>query len=115
MLVVGNIRYDEANLVYRSIVMKAIYSEMSEDDSILVIDNGFGEFESGHYYLVFGEVYRGTSPILHLREASYENAIAKAWGGDTAHHRYAPRLEDEDGFYTIPEDSVLLISPTRCG
>ncbi|HHY87674.1 MAG TPA: FtsX-like permease family protein [Chloroflexi bacterium] len=108
VLVVGNIRYDEANLVYRSIVMKAIYSEMSEDDSILVIDNGFGEFESGHYYLVFGEVYRGTSPILHLREASYENAIAKAYGVEIPRIIDITAAEDEDGFYTIPEDSVLL-------
>lgn len=108
VLVVGNANYDANDRVYSAIVMNALYSYKSETDTIILIDEDFGTFEPGHYYLVFGEVYRGRSPLLHLRAATYDNAVAAA--GITE----IPRMIDitSDGTdgqrYTLPEDSILI-------
>lgn len=108
VLVVGNANYDENGRVYSAIVMNALYSYKSETDTIILIDEDFGTFEPDHYYLVFGEVYRGRSPLLHLRAATYDNAVAAA--GVTE----IPRIIDitSDGTdgrrYTLPEDSILI-------
>ncbi len=108
VLVVGNASYDARYKIYSAIVMKSIYSLKSEDDTILYIDGDFGKFEPDHYYLVFGEVYYGRSPLLHLRAVEYENAVATANGLEV------PRMiditaDDTDGqFFTIPENSVIM-------
>ncbi len=107
-LVVGNVAYEEGNNFYSAIVMNALYSVKSKNDTIILIDENFGTFEQGRYYLVFGEVYYGKSPLLHLRIAPFNNAIAAAEGFDI------PRMIDitsdtpEEGYYEIPEDSVLV-------
>src|SRR5690606_28532433 len=53
VLVVGNVTYDEVNHLYRAIVMNALYSAKSETETMILIDEDFGVFEPGHYYLVF--------------------------------------------------------------
>lgn len=108
VLVIGNASFDARDKIYSAIVMKSIYSLKSKDDTIIYIDGNFGEFEPDRYYLVFGEVYYGRSPLLHLRAATYENAVAEANGLDI------PRMIDitadgDDGkFFTIPEDSSIM-------
>src|SRR5690554_5583082 len=82
VLVVGNASYDEENHLYRAIVMNALYSSKSETDSIILIDDDYGAFEPGHYYLVFGEVYRGKTPLLHLRTVPPDRVEALVRGAD---------------------------------
>ncbi len=107
VLVVGNARYDQDNNLYNAIVMNSLYSFKVKADTIIYIDGDFGTFEPGHYYLVFGEVYYGASPLLHLRKASFNNAIAAARGVET------PRMiditaDDSTGkYYEIPEASIF--------
>lgn len=108
VLVVGRAHYDEDRDVYSAIVMKSVYSMKSEEDTIILIDENFGSFELDRYYLVFGEVYYGDSPLLRLRIADFDNAIATAEGVEI------PRMIDitstgNDGqYYKIPADTVLL-------
>lgn len=108
VLVVGNITYDEDKQLYSAIVMNSLYSTKSKTETIILIDEDFGTFEPGHYYLVFGEVYRGKSPMLHLRIAPSSSTAAFSNGSEI------PRLIDitSDGtdgrHYVIPEDSILL-------
>lgn len=108
VLVVGNASYDARYKIYSAIVMKSIYSLKSKDDSILYIDGDFGKFEPDHYYLIFGEVYYGRSPLLHLRAAEYENAVAAANGFEV------PRMIDitadgtNDQYFSIPDDSLIM-------
>lgn len=108
VLVVGNLAYDEKNHVYNGLVMRSLFSLKSKEDTLIYIDGDFGTFEPDHYYLVFGEVYYGSSPLLHLRTASFENAIALAGGVEV------PRMIDitADGtngqYFVIPEDSPLV-------
>ncbi|NMB67595.1 MAG: ABC transporter permease [Chloroflexi bacterium] len=107
VLVVGNMAYDERNNVYYGIVMRSLFSLQSKDDTLIYIDGNFGTFEPERYYLVFGEIYHGRSPLLHLRIASFENAIAQAAGIEV------PRMLDitadatSGQFFVIPEDAVL--------
>lgn len=108
VLVVGNVYYDENNKAYNATVLDALYSQKSEDNTIILIDQDFATFEQGNVYMVFGEVYRVRSPMLHLRKAAYNNAIANKQGIEI------PRIVDitsdsTDGpSYEIPADSVLL-------
>lgn len=109
VLVVGNLSYDEGREVYSGVVMKSLFSLKSTDDSIIYINEDFGEFEPGHYYLIFGEIYlSGSSPLLHLRIAPEEYTIAVTGGVDV------PRMVDitadgTDGqYFVIPEDSPLM-------
>ncbi len=108
VLVVGNVTYDEVNHQYRAIVMNSLYSAKSDIETMLLIDEDFGVFEPGRYYLVFGEIYRGTTPLLHLRIASPGDVRALSHGRDI------PRMIDITSDpstgrrYEIPQDSVLL-------
>ncbi len=107
VLVVGNIIYEEQDHLYRGVVYNTLYSSLIEGNIIIYIDEDFGDFEEDRYYLVFGEVYRGYSPMLHLRAATFDNAIAAADGVEV------PRMvditsDDTEEFYRIPEDNVLL-------
>lgn len=108
VVVVGNVSYDERNHIYNGIVMKSLYSFKIKDDTLLYIDGNFGTFEPEHYYLIFGEVYYGASPLLHLRIASFENALAQAGGVEV------PRMIDitadnaNGHSFVIPEDSTLV-------
>lgn len=108
VLVVGNVYFSEERNTYVAIVMKALHSLKSEENTLVLIDEDFGTFEQGHYYLVFGEIYFHNSPLLHLRAATFDNAIAAAEGIEV------PRMIDvtsdgSDGkLYTLPEEHVLL-------
>ena len=108
VLVVGNVFYEEENDVYSAIVMNALYSEKSRDDTIILIDSNFGAFEPGHYYLVFGEVYYGPSPLLHLRIASFTNAIAAAENIEVPRILDITAGEDDKEYYALPEGSILI-------
>ena len=108
VLVVGNVFYEEENGVYSAIVMKSLYSEKSKDDTIVLIDSNFGTFEQGHYYLVFGEIYYAYSPLLHLRIAPFNNAIAAAEGVEVPRLLDITAEENEGEFYILPEDSILM-------
>lgn len=107
VLVVGNVTYDPKNNVYNAVVMKSLFSLKSKEDTLIYIDGNFGTFEPDRYYLIFGEAYYGSSVLLHLRIASFENAIAQAAGVEI------PRMMDitadrtNGQFYIIPEDSPL--------
>ncbi|HER45393.1 MAG TPA: ABC transporter permease, partial [Thermoplasmatales archaeon] len=107
VFVVGNVSYSEENQLYSAIVFKTLYSSTIEDNKYVYIEEDFGDFEQGHYYLVFGEVYHGYSPILHLRKTSFDNAIV------TKNDIEIPNLVDitsditEGTAYNIPENSIL--------
>ncbi len=108
ILVVGNVAYSEENDIYNAIVFDSLYSTSIKDNQYIFIEKDFGTFEPNRYYLIFGEAYRGYSPILHIRAAAYNNAITKSKGVNI------PRMIDitSDGFdeqhFTIPEESILL-------
>jgi ABC-type lipoprotein release transport system permease subunit len=108
VLVVGKTTYKESNNYYSAVVINSLYSTMSRKDTILYVDDDFGTLETGHYYLLFGEVYFGRSPLLRIRPATYDNAIVSTNGIEI------PNIiditsEGMDGFhYEIPEDSILL-------
>jgi ABC-type lipoprotein release transport system permease subunit len=107
VLVVGNISYDERNKNYYGIVMKSLFSYENKDDIIIYIDGDFGAFEPNHYYLVFGEMYHGQSPLLHLRKASYVNTIASLNGANFP-YMLDITVDDADGHhFEIPEDAIL--------
>ena len=107
VFVIGNISYNEENHLYSGIVFDTLYSSIIEDNKFVYIEEDFGDFEQGHYYLVFGEIYHGYSPILHLRKATFDNAIA-------AKNIIAiPNMIDitsditENTAFDIPENSIL--------
>jgi ABC-type antimicrobial peptide transport system permease subunit len=108
VFVIGNVGYDERrHHSWGAIIMDAVYSLQARDNTILWIDEDFGTFEEGHYYLVFGEVYDVGSPLLNLRAPSFENAIAASKGIEIL------RMQDitsdgEDELYAIPDDSVFV-------
>ncbi|HOW91787.1 MAG TPA: ABC transporter permease [Anaerolineaceae bacterium] len=108
VLVVGNVYFSEERNTWVGIVMKALHSLKSEENTLVLIDEDFGTFEQGHFYLVFGEIYFHSSPLLHLRPATFDNAIAAAEGVEI------PRMidvtsSDTDGpLYTLPVDHILL-------
>ncbi len=108
VLVVGNTYFSEERNTHVAIVMKVLHSLKSEENTIVLIDEDFGEFEQGHYYLVFGDIYYQMSPLLHLRPATFDNAIAVAEGIEV------PRMiditsSDPDGpLFELPEEHVLL-------
>ncbi|MBG0783667.1 MAG: ABC transporter permease [Anaerolineaceae bacterium] len=107
VLVLGQVTYDERHSAYRGIVFNAPYSVQSKDNSVIYIDDGFADFEENHYYLVFGEIYHGRSPLLRLRIAPFENPIADSKGIEI------PRIVDitsteEGSFFEIPEDNILM-------
>lgn len=108
VLVIGNVVYEEERNFYKGVVYQILYSSLIEDEIYIFIDEDFGKFEKGHYYLIFGQVYRGYSPILHLRPATFDNAISATDGIEV------PQMVDitSDGsngqYYQIPEDSILL-------
>ena len=107
VLIVGDITYDEKHATYRGLVFNAPYSTQSKDNSIMFIDTDFAEFEENHYYLVFGEIYRGKSPLLRLRIASFDNPIADA--KDVEIPRIIDITSSKEGVpFEIPEDCVLL-------
>ena len=108
VLVVGNASYDEENHLYRAIVMNALYSSKSETDSIILIDDDYGAFEPGHYYLVFGEVYRGKTPLLHLRTVPPDRVEALVRGADVPGKIDITAHGADGRYYVLPEDSVLL-------
>jgi hypothetical protein len=108
VFVVGNVNYSTENAFYTAVVYKTLYSTTIEDNKLIYIDENFGQFEPGHYYLVFGEVYRGYSPILHLRSAAFDNALAAADGIQVPAMLDITAEPSESEFYNIPEDTVLL-------
>ena len=107
VFIVGNVSYNEENQLYSGIVFKTLYSSIIEDNKFVYIEQDFGDFEQGHYYLVFGEIFHGYSPILHLRKASFDNAIAAKNAIEI------PNIVDitsditESTAYEIPENSIL--------
>lgn len=108
VLVVGNASYSEERDLYSAIVMNSLYSFKSETDTIILIDEDFGTFEPGRYYLVFGEVYRGQSPLLHLRSADFNHPVAAAKGIAFSHMVDITSDGSDGRLYTIPDDSVML-------
>jgi len=107
VLVVGNVSYDERNNVYYGVVMKSLFSFKSKDDTLIYIDGDFGAFEPEHYYLIFGEVYYGSSPLLHLHTTSFENAIALAGGIEVPRMIDVTVVGTNGQYFVIPEDSAL--------
>ena len=106
VMVVGNIFYSESHHQYNAQISEVLYSEYARDNIIVLIDGNFHQFEKGHYYLVFGEVYYLGSPLLKMRIDSYDNTIASSLGIEV------PRViditsDDPDELYHIPEDTVL--------
>jgi ABC-type lipoprotein release transport system permease subunit len=112
VLVVGNVTYNEQHDQYTAFVIDVIYSLQIKANTIILIDGNFpdgniGSFEKDHYYLVLGEVYDVGSPLLNLREATFDNAITASMGIEI------PRIEDitSNGInekYDIPDDSILI-------
>jgi len=80
VFVVGNVFFDEDHGHYSALVTNVLHSVKSNNNSIILIDENYGAFERGHFYLVFGEVYYGASPLLHLRIAEFDNTTAAAAG-----------------------------------
>jgi len=107
VLVVGNVTYSEENDIYTAVVFESLYSSSVEENKIIYIDESFGDFETGRYYLVFGEIYRGYSPLFHLGRASFNNAVAAANGLSIPHMIDITADESDSGFFVIPEDTVL--------
>lgn len=107
VLVVGNVSYSEDNNIYTAVVFESLYSSSVEENKIIYIDENFGTFEPGRYYLVFGEIYRGYSPLFHLGRATFDNAIASANGLTIPHMIDITANEGDGGFFEIPEDTVL--------
>jgi ABC-type lipoprotein release transport system permease subunit len=108
VLVVGNVYFSEERNTYVGIVMNALHSLKSEENTLVLIDEDFGSFEAGHFYLVFGEIYFHQSPLLHLRAATFDNAIAAAEGIEVP-RMLDVTLDGADGrLYTLPAKHVLL-------
>ena len=107
VFVVGSATFSEEDDFYTAVVYQTVYSNIVKDNRIIYIDKDFGTFQSDHFYLVLGEIYRGRSPILHLRASSYENEIAKSDGVKMT-RMIDITADDDDEFYTIPEDNVLV-------
>jgi len=108
VLVIRKPTYNESHKYYSAIVVDTLYSTMSRNDTILYIDQEFGTFEKDHYYLVFGEVYFGRSPLLRLRTAGFDNNLAANYGIEIT-NIVDITVDGKDGLrYELPEDSVLL-------
>ena len=107
VFVIGNISYNEENELYSGIVFETLYSSMIETNKYVYIEQDFGKFEQGHYYLVFGELYHGYSPILHLRKASFDNAIVTKNAIEIPNKVDITSNSSEGNPYQIPENSVL--------
>jgi len=107
VFIVGNVSYNEENQLYSGIVFKTLYSSIIEDNKFVYIEQDFGDFEQGHYYLVFGEIFHGYSPILHLRKASYDNAIAAKNAIEIPNMIDITSDITESTAYEIPENSIL--------
>ena len=106
VVVVGSVYYDPSHGLYSGVVAESLYSLKSEPNTILYIDNEFGDFEKGHFYLLFGEVYHGRSPLLHLKLVNFENTLAAADGISVPGKIDITDAAAAHG-YTIPADSVL--------
>ncbi|MFA7673903.1 MAG: ABC transporter permease, partial [Clostridia bacterium] len=103
VFLIGNVFYNEDENVYNATVMKSLYSLKVKDDTIVYLDEDFGTFEYGRYYLVYGEVYYGRSPLMHLRVKEYSNAASATEGIAIPHV-----IDVTDGkYYSIPEDCIL--------
>lgn len=103
VFLVGNVFYNEAENVYNATVMKSLYSLKVKDDTVVYLDADFGSFEYGRYYLVYGELYFGRSPLMHLRVKEYGNAASANEGIPIPHV-----IDVTDGeYYSIPEDCIL--------
>jgi ABC-type lipoprotein release transport system permease subunit len=107
VFVVGNVSYSEENQLYSAIVFKTLYSSTVEDNKYVYIEENFGDFEQDHYYLVFGEIYHGYSPILHLRKTSFDNAIVAKNAIDIPNMIDITSDITENTAYNIPENSIL--------
>lgn len=106
VMVVGNVYYREEEDQYTALVMDVLYSEQARDDILVLIDGNFGEFEKDHYYLIFGEIYYLGSPLLNLRAATYDNAIAASL--DLEVPNMIDITSDDPGEpYHIPDDTIF--------
>jgi len=108
VLVIGNVSFNEEHQLFSATVYKTLYSSKIKENKYIHMDADFGPFEQGHYYLIFGEVYHGYSPILHLRPAAFENAIAEADGAEIPDKIDITSDTPDNKFYNIPEDSILI-------
>jgi ABC-type lipoprotein release transport system permease subunit len=107
VLVIGNANYAARDDIYSMIVMRSLYSLKSEQDTILLVDGNFATFEPGHYYLVFGEVYYGSSPLLHLRVADDEALFSSILGTEIPRSIDITSEAGDGPPFVIPEDSPL--------
>jgi len=107
VFIVGNVSYNEENQLYSGIVFKTLYSSIIEDNKFVYIEQDFGDFEQGHYYLVFGEIYHGYSPILHLRKSTFDNGIIVKNAVEIPNMIDITSDIKEETAYEIPENSIL--------
>ena len=106
VLVIGTIRYDERNHLYSAIVYEVLYSLKIRPNTIIYVDEDFAELEQGHYYLVFGEVSRGRSPLYRLHKAEYETPATAAAGVAVPSAMDITGDRTKGEYYKIPPDNL---------
>jgi len=106
VLVVG-LPYLADNGLYRSLVTETLYSYQDHTGDLIFVDtDGLTELAAGHYYLISGTYYDGTTSYTYLGLAPLESAAVAAAGA--ADPVYLDITDpDADVGYTLPKDSVF--------
>lgn len=80
LLVVNRVTYNEIYNAYTAVVAKTLYSNLIEDDRMILLTNNFGAFESDRFYVISGIAYMGYSPYVNVSPEIFYNEAAVASG-----------------------------------
>lgn len=106
ILVVSSVTPSEQGY-YSAIVSKVIYSELARENTKIIIDAGDKELQYGHFYLIYGNVYRAASSFLYFSFDEYSNLIAEEKGIEVPNFLDVTSDPKSGKLYEIPEDCPL--------
>lgn len=89
---------------YSAIISEVIYSNLARENTRIIINAGDVELQYGHYYLIYGSVYRARSNFLYFTFDEYSNMIAKEKGIEVPNLLDITTDPKSGAWYKIPED-----------
>lgn len=106
VLVVGSVT-PSGDGYYSAIISKVIYSNLARENTRIIINAGNKELQKGHYYLIYGNVYRTLSNFLYFDFEEYSNLIAEEKGIEVPNFLDITCEPGSGSLYKLPEDCPL--------
>jgi hypothetical protein len=103
LLLIGRATYNDSYNAYTAVVIKSLYSNLIEDESMILVANNYGRLEGDRFYVISGNAYKSTYTYINMSPWVYENEAAAASGIEIPTLLDVTVEGEEGNSYDLPE------------